>query len=152
MTLFAILKAEFGVVFDEGHKLFGEPTMKIIQPVSAWTLPSGVTYDPHQDQFMDDDDNVVSVTYATQPSTTVKFLPTQQRNDMTIGIPGLVTVTATEQPVTLKWTSAVQAAIAQNWGVLIGSTLYRVKTWEVFPIGATSPIEIKVSLVEALRP
>lgn len=124
--------------------------MKIIKPVSTWTLAAGIEYDPHQDQFIQGDGEVAGVTYIAQPSITVNYLPSRQNNAMTIGIPGLTTVTATEQPIILQWTAIVQAAIATCWGVLIGDTLYRVKSWELFPL--VSPVEIRVSLIEAVRP
>lgn len=148
----ARMRSVGSVGFMQMWRYRGRPTMQVIQPVSAWTLASGVTYDPHQDQFIDGEGGVVSVTYTTQPSITVKYLPSRQNNALTIGIPGLVTVTATEQPVILQWTSATQTAISTCWGVLMGGVLYRVKTWELFPVGASSPVEIRVSLIEANRP
>jgi len=143
--------ARYSRAFARIHALHGSPTLGIIPPISSWTLGAGITYNSQYDQFLNGSNAVVSVNYATAATaTTVNFIPTERNSDIALTIGGnLTTGDVGGQGVIIEWTSALQAAIAACWGVSIGSTLYRVKTWKVFPEGAAAPVRIQIQLDKA---
>lgn len=148
MTLYA---ARYSRAFARIHRLHGSPTLGIIPPITSWTLAAGVTYNSQFGQFLDVSNAVVSVNYATAATaTTVDFIPTERNNDIALTIGGSLTQgDVSGQGVIIQWTSALQTAIAACWGVTIGSTLYRVKSWKVFPEGAAAPVRIQIQLNKA---
>jgi hypothetical protein len=136
--------------FARIHALHGSPTLDIIPPVSAWTLPAGVTYNAQYDQFVNASNVVQAVNYASWATeTTVDFVPTRRKNDVALTIGGGLTTANVSRNAVIEWTSAIQTKVAAAWGVTIGSTLYRVKSWEVYPEGAAAPVEIRLELDKA---
>lgn len=127
-------------------RLRGSPTMRVIKPISTWTLASGVTYDANRDQFVNGSGVPQVVSYLTQPHTIVGFLVNQSRKDVELAIPGVLTTDSID--VTILWTQEMQEQIAACWGIVISSKLYRVSTWEVLPMGTPTPTEIKITLIE----
>lgn len=147
MTQYAI---RYRRAFARIHRLHGSPTLGIIPPITSWTLPGGVTYNQQYDQFLNGAGAVQAVNYASWvTSTTVDFIPTRRKNDYALTIGGGLTTANVSRNAVIEWTSAIQAKVAAAWGVIIGSTLYRVKSWEVYPEGAASPIEIRLELDKA---
>lgn len=132
--------------FDILWRLSGKPTLRVIEPVTAWTLPNGVSYDKHRDEFTDSQGNNVTVDWQSQPATTLAFLANNNPNSVDLQVPGMVTTEGYD--VTVKWSAATQTAIAQAWGVSINDKLYRVRRWESIPAGVDSPTQIDVSLTE----
>lgn len=148
MTLYA---TRYNRAFKRIHALHGSPTLGIIPPITSWTLGAGITYNSQYDQFLNASNAVVSVNYATAATaTTVNFIPTERNSDIALTIGGALTQgDVAGQGVIIQWTSALQTAIAACWGVTIGSTLYRVKSWKVFPEGAAAPVRIQIKLNKA---
>ena len=132
--------------FMKVWRLSGKPTLKMIESISTWTLPVGVTYNSHFDSFVDGSGETVSVDWSTQPGTTVEFLPAKATSNITLGVPGISSVEYTN--VTLLWSSTVEAKLRACWGVVIGSNLYRVQNVELNPLGALTPSDMRVSLSE----
>lgn len=135
--------------FNRLWKLHGQPTLDIIAPVVDWTLSAGVTYDAHHDQFLNGAGAVVSVDWTSQPATTVNCLPTRRDNSVTLSPLGIMSQDSIGRNVTLQWDTDVQSDIVACWGVALGGTLYRVKSWEVYPEGVDAPVELRLSLVKA---
>ena len=129
--------------------LHGQPSLSIVDPIANWTLGAGVTYDAYQDQFIDGVGATVSVSWSGQPATSANFIPTRQNNDVSLTIGGLMTAGAINRNVVIQWTSALQSKVDVCYGVAINSTLYNVKAWEVYPMGTTAPVEIRLTLTEA---
>lgn len=146
MTFF---ETPFAHVFDKVWRLHCKPKCSVIEPADNWTLDSGVEYDAHQDQFIDEDGEPITVDWTEQPAEEIAFIPAKQSNNVALSIPGVVTTTTSERNIVLQWSSDTQTRIAAAWGVAIGSQLYRVKEWVLVPEGVTTPLEIRVSLVEA---
>jgi hypothetical protein len=141
---------QYARMFDRLWRRHGSPTLEIIPPISSWTLASGVVYNSQYDQFVNGSGVVQSVSYTTAATATeVAFLPGRRHNDVAMTIGGMLTTADTGRSVVVKWTSAVQTKISVAWGVVIGSTLYRVKAWEVHPEGIDEPIEIRLELDKA---
>jgi hypothetical protein len=128
-------------------RLSGKPELAIIKPIAAWTLPAGVSYDSNLDRFVDGSGRTANVGWASQPALTVGFLANPQRNDVSLEVPGVTTVARTN--VTLLWSVATQAALAEAWGIVISGKLYRIKNWELIPLGVSTPNSIDVELVDA---
>jgi len=141
--------ARFNRAFQRIWKLHGQPTLDIIDPVSGWTLDPGVTYDALQDQFVDGSNNSVSVDWSIQPATTVDYIPTRRNRDVTLTIGGVLPSDDIGRNIVLQWSSSVQSKVTACYGVGIGSSLYHVRSWEVYPEGTTAPVEIRLSLVGA---
>lgn len=141
--------ARWNRAFTRLWKMHGQPTIDIIDPVANWSLSAGVSYDAHHDQFLNGAGAVVAVSWSTQPKTTANCLPTRRDNTVTLSPLGMLSQDAVGRNITLKWTADVQADIVACWGVALGDTLYRVKSWEVYPEGVDAPIELRLSLVKA---
>lgn len=124
----------------------GKPQAKLIGPVSGWTLPSGVTYNAHFDQFVDESKAKVSVSWATQPGTTIPIVPDKASHAIVLAIPGVTTTSTT--PVITLWAGDVETAIKTCWGVSMGSRLYRVSSWTPVPEGVPEPSTILLQLQE----
>lgn len=135
-------------MFNYLWRFHGRPTLFVYDPVTAWSLPAGVSYDKHQDQFIDGDGDVQAINWYGQPHTEIHCLPVVQDNAVTLSIPGVVTTTQTGTVVVALWTQAVQALIAAAWGVVLDQALYRVERWDVFPEGS-EPVVIRIDLTEA---
>ena len=139
----------YGKAFNRIWSLHGEPTLDIVDPIANWTLGVGVTYDALQDQFIDGDNNSVSVSWSGQPATTVNFIPTRKNREATLTIGGVLSVDDIGRNVVVQWTSTVESKVSACYGVAIDSTLYHVRSWEVYPEGTSAPVEIRLSLVGA---
>lgn len=132
--------------FAKVWRIAGKPTAKFIKPIAAWTLPVGVTYSARYDQFVNGSGAGVTVNWATQPATTVRFLPGEDETDAALVIPGVSAYGTTL--ITLLWDSTIEATVKDAWGVQIGSRLYRVAHWQVSPLGAVQPFSVVVNLHE----
>ena len=141
--------ARWNRAFTRLWKLHGQPTIDIIDPVANWTLSAGVSYDAHHDQFLNGAGAVVTVDWTAQPKTTVNCLPTRRDNAVTLSPMGMLSQDEVGRNVTLQWDADVQVDIVVCWGVSSRGTLYRVKSWEVYPEGVETPIELRLSLVKA---
>jgi hypothetical protein len=136
----------FKAAFNKLWRLSGKPTLTLIEPISAWTLPVGVAWDSHYNQFVDEDGIGVEVVWRGQPATTLPFLPRRGNKDVRLEAIGVVTIETTN--VTLLWSGTAQTKVELAWGVDIGDRLYRIRHWDLKPLGVTSPNEIELSLVE----
>lgn len=137
-------------MFQRFWRRHGSPTLDIIPPVSAWTLPAGITYNAQYDQFLNASNVVQAANYASwATSTSVGFLPRRRETEASLTIGGVLSAEVVSTSVVIEWTSAMQSKITLAWGVVIGSTLYRVRSWTVVPEGVDDPIEIRVELDKA---
>ena len=127
----------------------GSPTLSIVDPVSGWTLDPGVTYDAYQDQFIDSEGAVTAVSWSGQPATSANFIPTRKANMVELSIGGMATEGDISRNVVIEWSSTLQTKIAACYGVVISSSLYHVKSWEVYPMGTSAPVEIRLELSDA---
>lgn len=132
--------------FQKLWRLAGQPTLVVIPPISTWTLPSGVTFDPHRGQFLQNG-RQATVDWKTQTLLTLPFLPQPQQNEVALLMPGVATTPKTG--VTLLWSKANEAAIKVAWGVGVNNRLYRVSHWELDPLGVETPNSIRVDLLPA---
>lgn len=126
----------------------GQPTLKIIHPISEWTLPAGVTYKPHQDTFTNGSNVKVSVGWTDQPYTEARFIGAESQNDVSIDLPGSKTINSST--VILLWSQEIEDAIKTAWGIVIRDELYTIRSWEINPQGAGTPYTIKLSLLKRL--
>lgn len=131
--------------FTKLWRLQGAPTLRIVAPIPAWITPMGVIYDANHDKFVFDG-QVIPVAWHTQPALVVGFLVNQSRNAVSLEVVGLTTTAGLT--VTVLWSADVQAAIQSCWGIGISNVLYRVQSWEVLPLGVTTPTEIRLELSE----
>lgn len=134
------------VSFKVTWRLQGKPRLKIIKPISAWTLASGITYDHRRDRFMSGG-SPVDVDWRLQPYIEVPFLPSKKNTNVDFAIPGIVTGASTN--VEVLWTQIVKDALDTAWGVSINGVLHRVKNIDMFPEGVDVPISLYVELEES---
>ena len=132
--------------FTRMWRMLEEPTVDIIQPVSAWTLPNGVSYDAHHDQFLNALKQVVSVSWVGQPADTMNFVPSEETFEMGLTVTGVTTTTHTN--LILLWTAAAETAVRNAWGVNMNGNLYRISQFLIRPSGVSTPIHINLSLKE----
>lgn len=128
----------------------GRPLLNIYGPVSGWSLPAGVIYDEGQDRFEDGAGNEVIVDYvAVATITTARYVPVQPANradrvdvgdDLAFDEPGLM--------VRVEYSSAVETALADTWGIGVSGTIYRQTTRRrrYLPLGAASPKVFELEL------
>lgn len=126
----------------------GQPTLKIVHPISEWTLPAGVTYKPKQDTFTDGSNVKVVVGWTDQPFTEARFIGDESKNDVSIDLPGSKTINTSN--VILLWEQVIEDALRAAWGIVIRDELYAIRTWEVNPQGVETPFTIKLSLIKRL--
>ena len=133
--------------FKKAWRLMSEPTLGVIGPISGWTLPADTSYDPHHDEFLNDDTGaVVAVSWSSQTQTEVEFLPLRGDQVVELDIPGIVTTDMTN--VTVLWSSETEALVRSAWGVVLGDRLYVIKRWITKPIGIEQPYQIDLYLTE----
>ena len=140
------LNGQASVAFKVSWRLQGKPKLKIIKPISAWTLASGVSYDKRRDRFMSSG-SPVDVDWRLQPYIEVPFLPGKKNTNVDLAIPGVVTSASTN--VEVLWTQITKDALDTAWGVSIGGVLHRVKNMDMFPEGVDEPVSILVELEES---
>lgn len=61
--------------FNALHKMAGSPTMRCIQPRSAWTVPSGYSFDTGLDRYVNGSGEVWEPTTSNLPYNTINILP-----------------------------------------------------------------------------
>jgi hypothetical protein len=135
--------------FQQLWRFSGSPKLRLIQPITAWTLPSGVRYDGNLDRFVGVNGQTVVVDWQAQPYLEVGFLPSPQNNDVTLALPGVTIVART--PVTLLWSEATEAAVRTAWGVSLSAKLYRIDKFALVPLGVAIPNSIDLELIEARK-
>ena len=128
-------------------RINGGPYLKVIKPVTAWKLPTGVTYDARRDQFLDTQEDAVEINWRTQPYLSLPFLPPKETVEVAFAVPGVASGGSVS--VLLLWSSKSESAFKDAWGVSIGDVLYRVESHELFPKGVSSPLTIRVELEES---
>lgn len=132
--------------FQKLWRLAGEPTLMVIPPLATWTLPPGVTFDPHRGQFLQNG-KMATVDWKTQTLLTLPFLPQPQQNEISLNVAGVTTTPKTA--LTLLWSKTNEAAIKGAWGIGIGTRLYRITHWDLEPLGVPTPNSIALDLVAA---
>ena len=132
--------------FQKLWRLAGQPTLTVIPPIATWTLPPGVTFDPHRGQFIQNGRGV-AVDWKTQTLLTLPFLPQPQQNEISLNVAGVATVPKTT--LTLLWSKANETAIRMAWGVGLNNRLYRISHWDLDPLGVVTPNSIVLDLVAA---
>ncbi|MBK8188970.1 MAG: hypothetical protein IPK79_00785 [Vampirovibrionales bacterium] len=135
--------------YNKVWRMMGSPTLSLIYPMAEWTLPTGVSYDRHYDQFVDAAGTVVEVDWADQPTLSSPFLTQRHARDVKLQLPGQST--QHEMSVVLPWSSTTQDRVDGAWGVLVDGNLYRVASWECQPAGVETPVSIVVQLREENR-
>lgn len=128
-------------------KIQGRPQLQVIKPVSAWKLPSGVSYDERHDQFLDAQEDAVDVNWRTQPRVPLSFLPAKQPVDVAFALPGVVQNGTIS--VLLLWTKTTETLIKDAWGIALGDVLYRLKQYDIDPKGVSTPLTIRLDLEES---
>lgn len=136
-------KAGFALLW----RIQGRPRLQVIKPVSAWKLPSGVSYDERHDQFLDVLEETVDVNWRTQPQVTLAFLPAKQPVDVAFALPGMVQNGTIS--VLLLWAKTTEVLIKDAWGIALSDVLYRVKQYDIDPKGVSEPLTIRLDLEES---
>ena len=149
MTNVVIGRNQGQAAYNKVWRMMGSPTLSIIYPLAEWTLPEGVTYDRHYDQFLDATGTAVEVDWEDQPVLSSPFLTQRHARDVRLLAPGQST--AHEISVVLPWSSTTQGRIDNAWGVKVDGHLYRVNSWECQPAGVETPVSIVVRLTETNR-
>lgn len=132
--------------FKKIWRIKGSPTLGIIGPISGWTLPAGVTFNSRLNTFVDSNGDPTEVEWSTQTTTAVNFLPRGVSTTQNMEVAGVVSTQYTE--VVVQWDAATETAIANAWGIVLNSKLWRVERWQLEPLGAVTPTEISLTLVE----
>jgi hypothetical protein len=141
-----VRKSLHSLSFDHLWRAAGRPIAKIVQPVANWTLPSGVTYNARQDNFVNPMRALVQVPWAEQPALSVRFVPLRGHSDLAMTLAGVTQINMTD--IAVQWSAEVEAALRVAWGIGIGSKVYSVHRLETQPFGAALPISIKLILSE----
>lgn len=143
--------------FVEIWKVYGRPYMRIYDPISAWTLPSGVTYNPTTDRFEDGDGDAVTVSYITAADyTQVRYVP-RTRKGRAPAIAAEMAEGFVEQPaltVYMEWSVANVAALTACWAVQIGGIFYRPMAqseWLYTPAGSSTPVFVEIGLIQQVK-
>lgn len=131
-------------MFRAAHRAVGKPALFLIPPVSAWTLPSGVTYDAYRDTFVTSGGAPQAVLWSDQTLTRVDYLPDRALTGLTFSLTGIVPEDTT--PVAILWSRETETALRAAWGVSLGGELYRVATIDLAPAGVTPAYLLNVSL------
>lgn len=126
-------------------RISGKPMIKIVSPISQWTLPDGVTYASSRDAFVNGAGQKATVDWQIQPYTDCKVISAENSNEVILDIGGNKTINTTN--LILLWSPEIEAAIKVTWGVVIGDKLCTVREWEANPQGAKEPSTIKLSLI-----
>lgn len=134
------------LAFHKIWRLCGEPTLQIIPPVSAWSLPAGVSFDRHIDRFVDGSGASVVVNWRDQITTEVRFLPKSDSHNAALRMLGVVVTDG--MTVTILWSADIAEKVKTAWGVLLSDRLYRVQAWQTVPPGVSAPTVIELSLTE----
>lgn len=136
---------------------YGRPYLRIYNPITEWTLPSGVTYNPTTDRFEDGDGDSVVVSYTTAAGyRNVRYVPrTRKGRDPLPAVEmadGFV-----EQPslvVYMEWSAANVAALSACWAVQVGGIFYRpmaASEWRYTPAGSETPVYVEVGLIQQVK-
>lgn len=125
----------------------GQPSLSLIHPISTWSLPTNISYNPHADHFVHNiTRSVVRVDWTTQPATTVNFVAKSGRSEVALDVPGQTTIYLID--VQILWSAEIFALIKTAWGIAISGKLYRARQWNTEPVGAAKPAYITISLQE----
>jgi hypothetical protein len=135
--------------YNKVWRMMGSPTLSIIYPLAEWTLPAGVSYDRHYDQFIGAGGTAVEVDWEAQPVLVSPFLTQRHARDVKLVAPGQST--SHDISVVLPWSLTTQGRIDNAWGVKVDGHLYRVSSWECQPAGVETPVSIVVRLTEVNR-
>ena len=136
-------------MFNQVHRGFGSPTLRIIGPISTWTLPAGATYNAALDQFEDGEGDVVAVSYAAQPSITVGYVPVAQTYEPAAYLDSPRAVDEPGFRIFVKYSSATDTALDDFWAILLNGELYRIDDRtqrEYLPMGIAAPALIRMAL------
>ena len=128
-------------------RMSGKPVLEAIAPITQWTIPYGITYSAQRDQFVNSAGALIKVPWSIQLAVTIPFLPKPQHNDVAFNVPGINTTSSTS--LTLLWSVETARTIETAWGIHISGKLYRVKSFQVIPLGSPTPNSIDVELIES---
>lgn len=143
--------------FLEIWKAYGRPYLRIYDPITEWTLPAGVTYNPTTDRFEDGDGDAVTVSYVTAADyRQVRYVPRTRKGRAPL--PAVEMAEGyIEQPaltVYMEWSAANAAALAACWAVQIGGLFYRTTArseWLFTPAGSSTPVFVEFGLIEQIK-
>lgn len=154
MTEFAKVAASS---FAEIWKAYGRPYMRIYDPISAWTLPAGVTYNPTNDRFEDGDGDAVSLSYITSAAyRQVRYVPRTRKGRASV-VAAEMAEGFVEQPaltVYMEWSAANVAALSACWAIQIGGIFYRPMAesdWLYTPAGSSTPVFVEIGLIQQVK-
>lgn len=146
MSTFAIAVTE---VFNDIHREFGKPKLRIYPPVAEWTLDAGMTYNSLSDTFVDSDGDATTQAYSDQSYTEANYVAVGGGGTVEVAVPGVTEVPTLT--VYVKCTSAVDGALDDAWGVEVpggSANLYRISDRSYLPHGVSSPSVIVLQLSE----
>ena len=122
-------------VFRTAWAQIGRPLAYVYDPLSGWTLSSGVSYDSHDDRFEDGVGAEVNVNHASQSYLEVKYVPATRELMITMDVMQIGVLREPGLSLLLLNTTGLSAALESNWAISINSVLYRMTDWnDVQPI------------------
>lgn len=112
----------YAQAFNLLHAIAGKPTMRCIQPRSAWTVPAGYTFDTGLDRYVNGSGTVWEPTTSSLPYNNVNILPPVGSELFELTAGGVVDAGSK----TARILAADRATVEAAEFVLVDSLEYRV--------------------------
>ncbi len=105
--------ARVSAVFSQAWVRYGRPTLRVVGPVSAWTLPAGYAYDPAADLVVSAGGGILYEPQAYWPQIEVPLVPAEPTPDTRMLIAaGMIPAGGIDVYVLAEHAAALRAAYA----------------------------------------
>jgi hypothetical protein len=137
-------------LFQEAWIVAGKPKARVYPPIDTWTLPAGVSYNPFNNTFVDEDDvevtvdpDTAAVDGAGEPTwVDHKYVPGDTQKFPNIGPAGHPVNWDAEIYVELK----NETSFRESWGVNLPSGIYTIE--RILRRPEAMPLILVVTLVK----
>lgn len=116
---------------------------EVYPPISEWSLPDGVAYDPLSDTFLDGSRNVVGVEVGSV-ALPVRYKAISATIDDTVEVLSTGVNREALSGLVLHYSDEKKSSLSDAWGVGVNGAYYDIDRMETIP--EVSPLIIRLSL------